>query len=85
MTVRLAFASQLNFLDPQTTEDGRPYAPLRYKEIVREAYILCKNVNISYSDVMKLSPLERSYLLEFLLDEAEQTQNKLNKLKAKNN
>lgn len=68
------FASHKNFFDPALTNDGRPYGPYRYKQIVREAYAISKNTSTSYADVMKLTPNERTYLLEFLDEEARRLQ-----------
>ncbi len=67
-------------MDPNTikvkNEEGKEeeilFAPKRYKEIVRECYLLSKNLNTSYSDVMKLTPLERSYLLQLLYQDFEE-------------
>lgn|GEM_PF-2564011 len=68
------FASHLNFLDPQLTNDGKPYGPYRYKQIVKECYLISKNVNTSYIDVMKMTPQERNYLLEFIAEEIQRKQ-----------
>ena len=51
------------------TEDGQPYGPARYKRIVQECYLISKNMNTSYSDVLKLTPKEREYLIKFLLED----------------
>ena len=51
------------------TEDGRPYGPLRYKEIARERYLISKHTNTSYEDTSTITPLERNYILEFLVDD----------------
>ena len=51
------------------TEDGRPYGPLRYKEIARERYLISKHTNTSYEDTSSITPLERNYILEFLVDD----------------
>ena len=67
-------------MDPNTikvkNEEGKEeeilFAPKRYKEIVRECYLLSKNLNTSYSDVMKLTPLERGYLLQLLYQDFEE-------------
>lgn len=68
------FASHQNFLDPLLTSDGKPYGPYRYKQIVKEAYLISKNTNTSYVDVMKITPQERNYILEFLSEEFKRTQ-----------
>lgn len=61
----------LNFLH-LPTKDGKPYAPELYKELVRECYIITKNTNTSYTDLMNITPTERHYLLEFIKEEFEQ-------------
>ena len=53
------------------TEDGKPYGPTRYKELVQERYLLTKHTNTSYDDLAKITPLERGYLLEFLIQDLE--------------
>ena len=63
------FANNLNFLDPKLTEDGKPYGPERYRRIVQECYLISKNMNTSYADVLKMTPIEREYLLQFLLND----------------
>lgn len=76
--------SPLNFLDRLLTDSGKPYAPIRFKELVKERYLISKNLNTSYKDAGEITPLERRYLLELLVEDAqrekkifqEQTQNK---------
>lgn len=78
----LRFASHLNFLDQQFTKDGKPYGPIRYKEIVKECYLISKNINTSYNDVLQMTPTERNYILEFLVEEAKHNQELIEKRKA---
>jgi hypothetical protein len=59
-------------LDPELTSEGKPYGPERYKEIVRERYLISKYSNTSYSDLDNITPLERRYLLVFIKDELQQ-------------
>lgn len=68
------FVSIKSFLDPQLTKDGKPYGPFRYKQIIREAYLITKNTNTSYMDVMDMPPQEREYMLGFLDEEARKMQ-----------
>lgn len=56
----------MNFLDPKKTSDGKPYGPQRYKEIVRECYIISKVLHTSYTDVLSMSPTEKNMILEFI-------------------
>ena len=53
------------------TEDGKPFGPLRYKEIARERYLISKHTNTSYDDTSNITPLERGYILEFLIEDME--------------
>lgn len=69
MKLSLTFAFNLNFLDPKLTEDGKPYGPERYKRIAQECYLISKNMNTSYADVLKMTYKEREYLIKFLLDD----------------
>ena len=45
-----------------------------YKELVKEAYVITKNTNTSYKDLMDITPIERHYLLEFIKEEFDQAQ-----------
>lgn len=56
-------------MDPQLTENGKPYGPYRYKEIARERYLISKHTNTSYEDTSSITPLERGYILEFLVED----------------
>lgn len=76
------FVSLTNFLDPKLTNDGRPYGPLRYKEIVRECYIIAKNSNTPYTDLMNITPIEKSYLMEFIMQEFEANKKAQDEFKA---
>ena len=58
-------------MDPKLTNDGKPYGPERFKNIVQERYFISKKCNTSYLDVGYITPIERKYLLEFILDEIE--------------
>lgn len=73
---------QANFIDPKLTHDGKPYGPVRYKDIVKERYFISKYCNTSYTDIGNTSPLERKYLLEFITDELKAQKEQVEKLKA---
>ncbi len=68
------FASHLNFLDPLTTSDGKPYGPIRYEQIIRECYIISKNSNTSYNEVLQITPRERESIIKYISDEFKRTQ-----------
>lgn len=59
-------------MDQQLTSDGKPYSPIRYKELVTERYYISKNTNISYMDTGQMTPVERRYILEYIQDEIKQ-------------
>ena len=61
----------MSSLDPHLTSDGKLYAPERYKEIVKERYLICNNTNITYSDTGKMTPTERRFILLFIKETAD--------------
>ena len=61
----------MNFLDPQLTSDGRPYGPVRFEQIVEECYAISKRIHTSYNDLKQITPLERTYLLQFIKNDVE--------------
>lgn len=69
-------------MDPQTTNDGQPYGPIRYRELVKECYLLSKNLHTSYTDILQISPIERNYLFKFLIEDAEREKEAIEKKKA---
>ena len=71
----------MNSLDPQTTSDGKPYGPIKYKEIVKERWLIAKNSNIPYSDTETMTPTERYYILEFIAEEVKKTNEAIEKKK----
>lgn len=72
-------------MDPQLTDDGKPYGPWRYKQIVQECYIITKNTNTPYSDVLKMTPAERDLFIGFLSEDFKKQQEQLDKAKQGNN
>jgi hypothetical protein len=72
-------------LDPQLTKDGKPYGPWRFKEIVRERYLISKNTSTSYNEVGQLTPKEREYIIEFIADEIKRSKDLIEQQKLKNN
>ena len=48
------------------TSDGKPYAPKRYNEIIEENYWITKFTHTSYSDILKMSVLERNTLINLI-------------------
>jgi len=64
------------------TSDGKPYGPIRYKQIVNECYTLTKNAGVTYSDVMGMTPVEREYYLDFLQAEYQRQQEQIERARA---
>lgn len=60
-----------NFLDPLLTSDGKPYGPERFKQLVKEKYIISKNTNTSFVDVGKIIPAERDLIISFIIEDLE--------------
>ena len=69
-----SFASGPSFLDPQTSNDGSPYGPKRYKEIVKECWYVSDNLHTSYTDVLNLAYQDRIYLIECINEKKEATE-----------
>ena len=71
----------MNFLDPVSTSDGSPYGPFRFKQIVKERYVIAKNMGTSYLDIGKITPLERQYLMQFIIEEDRKNKEYLERVK----
>lgn len=82
MKYKLTFASDVSFLNPLKTDDGKPYGPIRYEQIVKEAYVICKSCYCSYQDVLDMSVVEKNILLKLIQAEIEKAQERNEKLKA---
>lgn len=67
------------------TKDGKPYGPHRFKEIVKERYLISKNINTSYNDIGKMTPIERDYIIEFIADEIKRSKELIEKQKQESN
>ena len=51
------------------TNDGKPYGPVRYRQLVKENYIITRQVNTSYMDVLKMMPQDKKIILKEIIDE----------------
>ena len=71
MIARCPFASLLNSLHLPIS-DGKSKSSQLYRELIKECYIITKNTNTSYTDLMKITPTEKHYLLEFIKEEFDQ-------------
>jgi hypothetical protein len=48
------------------TSDGRPYGPVRFEQIVEECYTISKQIHTSYIDLLKITPAERTHLIQLI-------------------
>ena len=74
-----------SFLDPQTSKDGKPYGPARFKEIVKECWFISDQISTSYTDVLDMSVQERIYLGECIQEKLDATHKAIEDIKNKNN
>ena len=58
-----------SFFDQKWTSDGQLFAPIRLKQLVKERFFISKHLNTSYIDTIDITPLERKYLLEFIVED----------------
>lgn len=70
-------------MDPSSTDDGKPYGPWRFKEIVKSAYAISHQLHITYSDVLGMTPRERDMLCELISKEMERMRKSLDDMKSK--
>ena len=78
-----SYKPHLNFFDPLWTSDGKPFAPEQFKAITKDRYLISKNMNTSYSDVGEITPTERAYLMQLLIEDAEKQAEIIDKLQNK--
>lgn len=52
------------------TSDGKPAANILYENIVRERYIISKQLNTSYTDTASITPTERKMLIKYIIEDA---------------
>ena len=73
----------MNFFDPLWTSDGQPYGPERFKRIAKERYLISKYINTSYTDTSEITPTEREYLMEFILEDKQNEQEQIRAARSK--
>lgn len=77
--LHLPFDTRQNFLDPEFDENGELYAPKKYKQLVNECYLISKNCNTSYNEVLQITPSEKELIIGFMLKEAKEAEENLKK------
>lgn len=64
------------------TSDGKPYGPQRYKQLVKNCYIVSKTLNTSYIDVRdKMTPSELNQIINLIIEDNEKYKEKMEKMK----
>lgn len=61
--------------------DHPELAPGQYKELVKERYLITKHTNTSYNETAQITPLERRYIFEFVMDELQKQKEAYEKFK----
>lgn len=64
--------------------NGQPYGPYRYKQIIKECYLIAKNCNTPYTALMDITPTEKNELINLIIEENKKSQEAMEKIKAEN-
>lgn len=64
-------------------KDKKPLAISQFKELVLQRYYISKHTNTSYVDAGKITPVEREYIIKFILDENKRNKEAWEKIKNK--
>lgn len=75
--------SQGSFLDPVLTKDGKPFAPIRFEQIVKEQYLISKSINTSVVDLDKITPRERELFLKFISEDRQEEKRLMEEMRKK--
>lgn len=62
--------------------NGEPYAPWRFKQLVKELYLISKSIHTSYTELLDITPTEKDYILQFMVEEVKKSEEELQKVKA---
>ena len=62
--------------------NGQPYGPIRYKQIIKECYLIAKNCNTPYTALLDITPSEKTELLHLIIEENKKMQEEMDKLQA---
>lgn len=65
------------------TNDGQPYGPIRYRQLVKECYSICTRSKFSYEEVLNMSPKERELIIEFINEDNAKAQEMMEQAKYK--
>ena len=73
-----------SFLDLQTTSDGKPYGPIRFKQLVKECYLIAKNTNTPYTALLDITPTEKDELINLIVEENKRSEEAIEKMRTMN-
>lgn len=57
----------------------------RFKDVARERYLISKHTNTSFNDTQYMSPVEREFVLEFIMEELQKQKEIMDAAKEKAN
>ena len=61
--------------------DNGVEASKRFKGLTRERYLISKHTNTSYKDTAYITPVERQYIFEFIMEELQKQKEAYEKYK----
>ena len=73
MNSAVRFSLPQSFTDPEVDENGQPWKPSQFNEIVKQREYISRNINTSYLDTGRLSPAERVRIIQLIVDENKKT------------
>lgn len=65
------FKSHPNFFDQQMVTNPEEYYKNRIDGLMRERYLICRQLNTSFIDTNEMTPKEREYIIKLFLEERE--------------
>lgn len=69
LNISTPFVPDQTFLIQWGNPEVEKAAVESYKNIVKERYIISKNIHTSYNEVGEMSPTERNLIINFILDD----------------
>ena len=84
------FALQMSSSDPHqlikdsNTGEEIPYGVWRFNQIVKECYFISDNIHTSYTDLLDITPKEKSLLINYINEKYKAEKEALEKAKKRN-
>ena len=73
----------LNFFGLQLTSCSKEEIDQIFSNTLNECYIISKHIHTSFSDVKKMTPTERRFIIKFIVDDMKQEQDLIKASKSK--